>query len=167
MQLKKKKHTPNNQIWRMLTNVNAQPGVIVIICSSNTECVPVRRETVCLVHVCCCWWRWEQIAAGWGSDCFGLTVNEFFWSRFNCEDGMKLNFERDIYIHIQYISSHWEATSDWVIIRERRRHSHIKKALLDFAIGGFTESEKGDKFKNWCLSHVARSSSKDFLWKGN
>lgn len=53
------------------------------------------------------------------------------------------------------------------MIRERRRHSHIKKALLDFAIGGFTESEKGDKFKNWCLSHVARSSSKDFLWKGN
>lgn len=52
-------------------------------------------------------------------------------------------------------------------MRERRKHSHIKKALLDLVIGGFTESEKGDKFKNWCLSHNARSSSKDLLWKGN
>lgn len=53
------------------------------------------------------------------------------------------------------------------MVRGRGGHSHIRKALLDFVIGGFTESEKGDKFKNWCLSHIARSSSKDFLWKGS
>lgn len=47
------------------------------------------------------------------------------------------------------------------------RDSHIKKALLDFNNGVFFESANGLKFKNWCLSHVARSSSKAFLCKMN
>lgn len=49
--------------------------------------------------------------------------------------------------------------------KRRGRHSHIKKALLDLDIGGFFESVNGVKFKNWCFSHVARSSSKTFLCK--
>lgn len=32
-------------------------------------------------------------------------------------------------------------------------------------IGGFFESVNGVRFKNWCFSHVARSSSKTFLCK--
>lgn len=39
----------------------------------------------------------------------------------------------------------------------------IKKALLDFDNAGFWKSMSGVKFKNWSLSHTARSSSKAFL----
>lgn len=46
-----------------------------------------------------------------------------------------------------------------------RRDLLIKKALLDFDSGGFCKSATGAKFKNWSLSHTARSSSKAFLCK--
>lgn len=57
---------------------------------------------------------------------------------------------------------HWRVKN----IREfGRNYTHIRKALLDFDIWDFFESANGLKFKNWCLSHIARSSSKACLCK--
>lgn len=54
---------------------------------------------------------------------------------------------------------HWYSAKDlWRIV-----YSHSKKALVVFNNWGFFESPNGLKFKNWCLSQVARSSSKAFL----
>lgn len=81
------------------------------------------------------------------------------------------------------LQGHWHhLTVNWMILSLRRQqyivggekqkhyriwYSLMEKALLDFDICGFFESVNGVKFKNWCLSHIARSSSKAFLCKSN
>lgn len=49
----------------------------------------------------------------------------------------------------------------------RKRHTPVEEAPVVSESRGFFRSPHGLKLKNWCFSHVARSSSKAFLWWEN
>lgn len=87
---KKNNNTPNIEMRLMLM---LRLGLVLLYTVHKQ--VPVPGEMVSLVRVCCCWWRWERITAGWWRHRLRLTVKDFFWSRFNCEDEMKVDLKTD------------------------------------------------------------------------
>lgn len=134
------------------------------------------------VHVGCWWCEWGTSGGGggrvrgefggicWSQQCTRLS--------FSCNDQIKLYWTISVNPSLPKENTHneWhrmmistllgpEHMYDYNHMKTNGRHSQIKKALLDLDIGGFFESVNGVKFKNWCFSHVARSSSKTFLCK--